>query len=46
MAFFSRFRVGTLLASSFILIAALSLVVGLVAMVTMQGRNEAESVEY
>ena len=46
MSFFSRFRVGRLLTTSFILVAALSLVVCLVAMFNMQRMNESARMSY
>lgn len=46
MSFFSRFRVGVLLTTSFILVAALSLVVGAVALFNMQRMNESAKTSY
>ncbi|MFC7462115.1 methyl-accepting chemotaxis protein [Hydrogenophaga defluvii] len=46
MSFLSRFRVGALLTTSFILVAALSLVVGGVALFNMQRMNEAAKTSY
>ena len=46
MSFLSRFRVGALLTTSFILVAALSLVVGAVALFNMQRMNESAKTSY